>query len=260
MLDITLSTVGYEYKERLIEIWCECFGDDREYVSELIDLLFDNGTVAVGAFVNGYLAAAEYLIKCEYDGERAYYGYAVGTDKRYRGLGICTLMQLKITSAAKDKGFSYFLSPASESLEGYYKKTGLTTEFYTYEVNIPSKDAPVTEGKRISAEEYLKKRREYLEDKAGMPYVTIPAPLLDFEYSFYDAGSFCYSAEEADGILRVLEVTGDYDGEYFASLAGAKGCKGARVYLASFRGIGEKKTTMLAPPFVKSGYFTFTLG
>lgn len=129
-----------EDKEKLIDLWCNVFGDEREAVNLFFDyhykpentLVFDD---------NGKIASMLYLLEGSFvisDTQHpSYYLYAAATGVNYRGRGIMGEMLRFARETAANRGKDYIcLLPAEKSLYDYYCKHGYKTVFRKKTVRI----------------------------------------------------------------------------------------------------------------------------
>ncbi|MBQ2686135.1 MAG: GNAT family N-acetyltransferase [Clostridia bacterium] len=246
--------------DALKRLWLLCFDDGKQFVDLFFERLFDK-CICVCAVKGENIAAAQYLIECEFDGKKAYYGYAVGTDPAYRGEGICADMQKAVIGELEKKNVLYFLSPASEGLKGYYKRIGFADGFFENRISarLCREKKPLL---KINADEYVTRRNEYLFARYGSKFVKWSADVLSVFYDFYMSGGVCFAVSDVNESLHIDELLGDKDDaeRALSCFVSAKSTE-ASVCIASDS--CENKAVNSLVPEEKSGicgYFALTLG
>ncbi|MBR5542660.1 MAG: GNAT family N-acetyltransferase [Oscillospiraceae bacterium] len=109
--------------ERLRTLWDECFPDDTAYADFFFENIFKLNSAVVfekNGEVCGMIHVFPRIIATPQGEMSAKYIYGVGTDKKYRGLGIAGKL---LESEAKDCDM-LVLIPANEGLFEFYKKYG----------------------------------------------------------------------------------------------------------------------------------------
>lgn len=118
---------------QLKKMWADVFGDS----DAVINNFFENTAEAQNifcAFCNGKPVSVLYAIDstiafCD-DAYKAYYVYAVCTEKEYRGKGLMKALFDELEKTAKSRNVSYlFLVPAENSLFSMYEKIGFKVGF-----------------------------------------------------------------------------------------------------------------------------------
>ncbi len=109
-------------RERCLEIYHEAFGIAEEFDKLFFDYYFDNTeTLCVDGEIVSMLFKIPCTVKLGDCEQKAYYIYAVATDKRYRGKG---LMSQLINKCCNEEDALYFLKPVKESLIAFYENVG----------------------------------------------------------------------------------------------------------------------------------------
>lgn len=124
-------------KEEIIQLWQECFDDDREYIEFFLNncpdenalYLYKKNGVTAGMM---YLISGELCWKCgnALRQEKAYYLYAVGVSERFRRQGIAGELLEFAKKYARERNAELCLVPADEKLRNYYAQRGFATAFY----------------------------------------------------------------------------------------------------------------------------------
>lgn len=116
-------------KEPLIELWNQCFGDDRQYIALYMENRFDTENMFV-IYEDGQPVSMASLLPVQVTihgkKENARYVYAVATLPAYRNKGYATKI---IKHAAKRVKEPLILQPADRDLQEYYEKLGFVDAF-----------------------------------------------------------------------------------------------------------------------------------
>lgn len=112
----------------LKQIWSVCFGDEDDYVEHFLRERWDENNCLV-AEEDGRVVSMLFLLPAEIivAGERnpVWYVYACATLPEYRGRGLMQqLLSTAFEAAILQSVFALVLVPASESLFGFYEKSG----------------------------------------------------------------------------------------------------------------------------------------
>lgn len=196
-----------ENKEKLIELWVNVFGDEREY----IELLFPYGNTVCDVFAvfdGDKISSALYLLDCsltfnggQYNGK---YLYAAATDDKYRGRGLIASLIDEAQLFCKNSGIDFIsLVPANEGLYNYYERFGFVTAMHRATVfgTTDNKSIPKYE---ISGAEYFTERRNRLENCIQFSGDSVGYVISCLEYSgikFYKNGFGKFFITEKDSCL-----------------------------------------------------------
>jgi hypothetical protein len=116
-------------REAVIDIWRECFGDEREYIEMYLDNRFETENMMVIHEEGRPVSMASFLpVEMTVDGERvsARYVYAVATLPQYRKKGYAAEI---LKYASQKYSEPLILQPENDSLEVYYRKLGFVKYF-----------------------------------------------------------------------------------------------------------------------------------
>ncbi len=214
------------------ELWHECFGDKYEEIRGFLDAA--EGALIAECRLDGELAGMATLIPVSVYGEPCYYGYAVCTAQRFRGMGVCRALHEEIFRMCKTEDKGYFLHPANMQLFGMYSGFGMENcgysgySEYNYTNVENAKESYNTFVLRDATADDLAKTDSDVKWSRG---------LLEFaaaEKSGRDGICLVFS----DGALAYGERRGDtldisfsqgLDGEHLAVLCHANSCRRARL-------------------------------
>lgn len=215
----------------LRNLWKQAFGDTDEY----LDLFFGTAfgperclCVPDGSTV----AAAMYWLDCEYLGRRIAYLYAVATDERYRGRGLCRRLTEQAHRILKEQGYSgAILVPAEPGLFEMYAQMGYKTCTSVTEWEVPAgktiRLSPLTRA------EYARCRLDHLPTGAVIQE-GVTLDLLGAMGEFYSGDGILLAVMDDGDTLWVPELLGDP-----AKAPGIVAALGAKT--GKFRGPGEDK-------------------
>jgi hypothetical protein len=116
-------------REAIINIWQECFGDDRKYIEMYLDNRFETENMLVIHEAGRPVSMASFLpVEITVNGERisSKYVYAVATLPEYRKKGYASEI---IKHAFEKYAEPLILQPESEKLVKYYEKLGFVKAF-----------------------------------------------------------------------------------------------------------------------------------
>lgn len=186
---------------RLTDLWQEAFGDSREFIGKFFRTGFapERSAVADGG------AGALYWFDCLWKGKKIAYIYAVATEKKSRGKGICGKLMAYTHQVLKDRGYAgAILVPAEESLSQMYGKMGY----------IPLKKAVILSASEespkhskdsateISAEEYMRLREKLLPEGAVHHTEKAFSYMAEFmKFYRFDGGILCGDVDDPAEVL-----------------------------------------------------------
>jgi predicted acetyltransferase len=157
-------------KKQATELYRLCFPEDpAEFAENLTEKHFDGCCRYL--LSDGRIVSMLYLfdgrIYTEDDVLQAKYIYAAATHPDYRGRGFMSRLLEQVICEAEEQGEVLILKPATESLFGYYGRSGFKTVFY----NIEGKAFAELEHKTLP--QYLEKREELLKDIPHFSFSTL---------------------------------------------------------------------------------------
>lgn len=115
------------YREDIISLWEECFGDDRAYIEFFLDSCPNK--VCIGSVADGKPVSMLFLLNGELNGFSCKYIYAACTSIDCRGRGLMGELIEYAKSCCQDIEADFlFLVPAEDSLYDYYSRFGFVTK------------------------------------------------------------------------------------------------------------------------------------
>lgn len=141
---LILEADSPERYEAMRKLWCSVFGDEPEFVDSMFRCFGDE--------IKGYIVTADDVralsamvcYKCgeltisdadleEVCGKPVYVSYAVCTDPEFRGLGLGSALTAYVRDMITENGGLSLVSPADESLQGFYAELGYRSFFFASE-------------------------------------------------------------------------------------------------------------------------------
>lgn len=203
---------------QLMDLWKEVFGEydgfwelfrDTAFLPDHCRCITENGRVIAGL----------YWFDCSCGQDKIAYIYAVVTDPRHRGRGLCRMLMEEVHGLLTERGYaSAMLVPADEGLRGMYRKMGYEDCTAIRTLSGSAGDRAV-EIRNVSAAEYAALRRKLLPEKSvlqeglNLTFLAAQAQLFvgkDFLLAAYLEENKLHgmellgNADTAPGILRAL--------------------------------------------------------
>lgn len=209
---------GREQIRQLIQLWKEVFGEYDGFWDLFLGTAFlpDHCRCITQG---GQPIAGLYWFDCSCGSDKIAYVYAVVTDPRHRGKGLCRKLMENVHTLLKEQDYaSVMLVPADAELRKMYRKLGYENCTTIGELSCPAGEAAA--GIRsIGTEEYAVLRRKLLpegsvlQEGLQLPFLAAQARLFageDFLLAAYPEGDTLHgmellgNPEAAPGILRAL--------------------------------------------------------
>lgn len=215
---MTFEHPGKDQIPQLIRLWKEVFGEYDGFWELFLDTAFSPDHCRC-ITKDGQVMAGLYWFDCSCEGDKIAYIYAVVTDPRHRGKGLCRKLMADVHDLLKDRGYdSVMLVPADEDLRIMYRKMGYEDCTRISSLTCTAGEFPV-EVRNIDIAEYATLRRKLLPEKAvlqegvQLPFLAAQAQLFtgeDFLLAAWLNGENLHGMEllgnttTAPGILRSL--------------------------------------------------------
>lgn len=212
---------GKEQISQLVQLWKEAFGEydgfwelflETGFLPEHCRCLTENGQAVAGL----------YWFDCSCGDDKIAYVYAVVTDSRQRGKGLCRKLMAHVHGLLKDQGYSsVMLVPADEGLRQMYSKLGY--EDCTTIGKLPCEaGSSAVEIRNVGTEEYASLRKRLLPD-GGVLQEGIQLPFLAAQAQLFAGADFLLAAYLDGETLRGMELLGN--SEAAPGIVKALGCK-----------------------------------
>ncbi len=194
-------------RDDIIELWHECFGDDREYVEFFLDNCPNK--LCFGVFERGGLVSMLFLLNGNIDGLSCRYIYAACTAQNYRGRGLMGDLIEYSKNYCADNGIdTLFLVPAEDSLYGYYKKFGFIPKMRRAEIVLKGGcEKFFDEEKTTDIRKIAERRIKLLSSVKRFAF-----DLATTEYTvaeFLHTGGEIYSNDSKNGFLAFVRKEGE---------------------------------------------------
>jgi len=198
---------GKEQLSQLVQLWKEAFGEydgfwelflDTGYLAEHCRCLTEGGQVAAGL----------YWFDCSCGKDKIAYVYAVVTDSRLRGKGLCRMLMKNVHALLQTQGYaSVMLVPADEGLRTMYRKLGYEDCTSIDELSCSAGDA-AAEIRSIDTEEFAALRRKLLPDRSVLQE-GIQLPFLAAQAQLFAGKDFLLAAYLEEDTLHGMELLGN---------------------------------------------------
>lgn len=190
----------------LKRLWQEAFGDDEALIDGFFSTLYRPDSVFVIRDGDTVAAMACHLPMTICQGNRGWaasYLYAVATDKRYRGHGLCgRLLGFAAGYLPSIGAKALLLVPGSSTLREFYRQRGYA-DWTTVDMVELTAGAATGFTERIEAPVYLELREQLLQNRS---YVSCPVPVLEFQKhlaELYGGGLYRLSDGDREGCACV---------------------------------------------------------
>ena len=121
---MTFEHPGKEHIPQLLKLWKTVFGEHDGFWELFLDTAFSPDHCLCIAEKEQVMAGL-YWFDCSCHKDKIAYIYAVVTDPRHRGKGLCRKLMTNVHSLLKTRGYdSVMLVPADEDLRKMYRKMG----------------------------------------------------------------------------------------------------------------------------------------
>lgn len=207
-----------EQLPQLVQLWKEAFGEYDGFWELFLNTGFlpDHCRCITE---NGQAIAGLYWFDCSCGSDKIAYIYAVVTDSRHRGRGLCRKLMAEVHAHLAGRGYaSAMLVPADGGLRQMYRKLGYEDCTSIGELSCAAGESAI-EIRSVSVEEFAALRRKRLPDGSllqegiQLPFLAAQAQLFagdDFLLAAYLEGETLHgmellgNPEAAPGILKAL--------------------------------------------------------
>ena len=206
---------------QLVQLWKEAFGEHDGFWELFLDTGFlpDHCRCLTE---EGQVVAGLYWFDCSCGDDKIAYVYAVVTDPRHRGRGLCRKLMAQVHCLLKTQGYaSVMLVPAEEGLREMYRKMGYDDCTSIGELSCGAGESAV-EIRNVGREDYALLRRKLLpagsvlQEGIQLPFLAAQAQLFageDFLLAAWLEGETLHGLEllgkagAAPGIVKALGCT-----------------------------------------------------
>lgn len=238
---------------QLVSLWKEAFGEYDGFWELFLDTAFlpDHCRCVTE---NGQIIAGLYWFDCSCGHDTIAYVYAVVTDPRHRGKGLCRKLMADVHDLLKKRGYaSVMLVPADNALREMYRKLGYEDCTSIGEFSCVSGNT-ATEIRCIKENEYTALRRKFLPEN-GVLQEGLNLTFLAAQAQLFTGTDFLLAAYLENGLLHGIELLGNP--ETAPGILRAIGCETGKFQIPGT----EKPFAMiykLTENAVKPTYFGFS--
>lgn len=200
---------GHEQIPQLVRLWKQAFGEYNGFWELFVETAFlpDHCRCITEA---GQPIAGLYWFDCSCDNDKIAYVYAVVTDPRYRGKGLCRKLMADVHALLKRQGYaSVMLVPADAGLREMYRKLGYEDCTSIGEISCTAGEA-AAEIRSITADEYAALRRKFLP-KNGVLQEGLNLTFLAAQARLFAGENFLLAAYLENEVLHGMELLGNVD-------------------------------------------------
>ena len=215
---MTFEHPGKAHIPQLLKLWKTVFGEYDGFWELFLETAFEPEHCRC-ITENGQVTAGLYWFDCSCQSQKIAYVYAVVTDPRHRGKGLCRKLMAEVHTLLTYKGYdSVMLVPAGDGLREMYRKMGYEdcTSISSLSCNAGTTSVQI---RNIGMEEYAALRRwllpegGVLQEGVQLSFLSAQAQLFagtDFLLAAYLEGETLHgmellgNSEAAPGILRTL--------------------------------------------------------
>jgi len=202
-----IDTPAQRHLPALRQLWKTVFQDSDAFLDGFFSTAFAPERCRC-VLLEDTPVAALYWFNVSCEGQKMAYLYAVATDPRFRGRGMCRALMEDTGKKLAEEGYeAVLLSPAGDALAKMYEKMGYrfctAASSLVYEAGFEA--VPL---RRISREEYASLRRRFLP-QGGVIQEGENLTFLETMSSFYTGEAFLLSAREEEEQLWGDELLGD---------------------------------------------------
>lgn len=198
---------GKEQIPQLVKLWKEVFGEYDGFWELFLEtgFLTDHCRCITE---NGHPIAGLYWFDCSCSSDKIAYIYAVVTDPRHRGRGLCRKLMEDVHNLLKRRGYACaMLVPADDGLREMYRKMGYE-DCTTIGGFSCTAGEPAAEVRNIGTEEYAALRRKLLPEKAVLQE-GIQLPFLAAQAQLFAGKDFLLAAYLERNTLHGMELLGN---------------------------------------------------
>jgi len=198
---------GKNQTQQLVRLWKEAFGEYDGFWELFLRTGFlpDHCRCITE---NGQVIAGLYWFDCSCSGDTIAYVYAVVTDPKHRGRGLCRKLMEDVHTLLENQGYaSVMLVPADDGLRQMYRKMGYEDCTIVGELSCNAGETAV-EIRSIGMEEYAALRRKLLPESSVLQE-GIQLPFLAAQAQLFAGEDFLLAAWLEGDILHGMELLGN---------------------------------------------------
>ena len=222
-------------------LWKEAFNDSENFIDGFFKLSYSKKRSMIIEKDNK-VASMLYWFDCNFNGNKVAYVYAVATSQDFRKQGLCNSLMEALHSHLKAWGYvGACLVPSSDILFNFYAKMGYIKCIHNSVATITPSEGKM-DIKKISAEEYIKLRKDFLPLKA---ITQNDIDFSNFQLEFFKGDDFIFSSRKENNELFVPEFWGNKNVQ-----PNIVYCQNAKKGI--FRTAGTEKPFAMFLPFIET--------
>lgn len=223
----------------LRRLWQEAFGDTDAFLDGFFDAAWSQSRSRC-VILDGEVAAALYWFDCQCRGKKIAYLYAVATDRKHRGKGLCRALMGDTHAYLRENGYSGAVLVPAEGLFAMYESMGYRVCGSVQEFSCKKAEMPVSL-RQIGAEEYARLRKGYLSE-GGVVQEGENLAFLSTFAQFYAGEDFLLCGTVQNAAFYCQELLGNIRSA--PAILKALGCAEG-----NFRAPGSEKPFAMYLPF-----------
>lgn len=248
---MTIKSPTQDHIPQLRKLWQQAFGDTDAFLDIFFSAAF-SPTRCRCVLVEGGVAAALYWFSCEAGGQPLAYLYAVATDEKFRGRGLCRRLMEDTHSHLASLGYAgALLVPGDAGLREMYRGMGYADAAGIKKLTCKAGQPVLLE--EMDAAEYAVQRRKLLPPN-GVVQEVENLRFLERLGRFYRGEDFLLCAVKEGDRLTAPELLGNAAAA--PGIVAALGCKES-----TFTVPGEETPFAMAialtPDFQRPSHFAF---
>ena len=204
---MTFEYPGKDQVPQLVRLWKDVFGEYDGFWELFLDTAFSPDHCRC-ITEDGQVMAGLYWFDCSCEGDKIAYIYAVVTDPKHRGKGLCRELMADVHGLLKEQGYdSVMLVPADEDLRVMYRKLGYEDCTRIGRLACTAGETAV-QIRNVGIEEYADLRRQLLPEKAVLQE-GVQLPFLAVQSQLFAGEDFLLAAWLEGNTLHGMELLGN---------------------------------------------------
>lgn len=204
---MTFDHPGKDQIPQLVTLWKEVFGEYNGFWELFLETAFSPDHCRC-ITEDGQVIAGLYWFDCSCSDDKIAYIYAVVTDPRHRGRGLCRKLMADVHALLQSRGYaSVMLVPADEGLREMYRKMGYEDCTRISSLSCDAGNFPV-QIRTVGTEEYATLRRKLLPE-GGVLQEGVQIPFLAAQAQLFAGEDFLLAAYLEAEKLHGMELLGN---------------------------------------------------
>ena len=198
---------GKDQIPQLVRLWKDVFGEYDGFWDLFLNTAFSPDQCRC-ITEEGQVMAGLYWFDCSCEGDKIAYIYAVVTDPKHRGKGLCRKLMEDVHALLKEQGYaSVLLVPAEEGLRDMYRKMGYEDCTTIGSLTCAAGENAI-EIRNVGITEYAALRRKLLPEKAVLQE-GVQLSFLAAQAQMFAGEDFLLAAYLEEDTLHGVELLGN---------------------------------------------------